>query len=196
MNISNKLTVSRIILSIVIIVLLVFPFDTLNLSLPKLFINEMVVVDMKYLIAGILFIIAAITDYFDGYFARKRNEITDYGKVMDSIADKILVDSVLILLSSYGFVHPIIPVTIVLRDIIVDSIKMIVGNKGVVVSSIKMGKIKAFLLMIGIALTLFYNLPFELWNFRVSDAILMVATILSVVSGIEYYNLYKKYLTF
>lgn len=194
MNLPNKLTLSRIVIAIIIIMLLLFPFDAMGISLPKIFVNETIVIDTKYIIAGVLFVIASITDFLDGYIARKRDLITDYGKMMDSIADKILVNSVLVILSSYGFVHPIIPVVIIIRDSVVNSMKMIVGNKGVVVAAIKTGKVKAFLLMVGIILTLFYNLPFELLNLRVSDFLLIVATVLSLVSAFQYYELAKDYL--
>lgn len=194
MNLPNKLTMARIFLSILIIIILIFPFDTMGLSLPKLFISESIVADMKYFLAGILFILASITDFFDGYIARKYNLITDFGKMIDAIADKILVNSVLIILSASGFIHPIIPVVIILRDSIVNSIKMVAGNKGQVVAAIKMGKYKTACLMIGITLTLFYNLPFELWNFKVSDFILIIACVLSIISAVQYYELNKKYI--
>ena len=194
MNLPNKLTLSRIVIAIIIIMLLLFPFDAMGISLPKICVNETIVIDTKYIIAGVLFVIASITDFLDGYIARKRDLITDYGKMMDSIADKILVNSVLVILSAYGFVHPIIPVVIIIRDSVVNSMKMIVGNKGVVVAAIKTGKVKAFLLMVGIILTLFYNLPFELLNLRVSDFLLIVATVLSLVSAFQYYELAKDYL--
>lgn len=194
MNLPNKLTLSRMVIAIIIIMLLLFPFDAMGISLPKIFVNETIVIDTKYIIAGVLFVIASITDFLDGYIARKRDLITDYGKMMDSIADKILVNSVLVILSAYGFVHPIIPVVIIIRDSVVNSMKMIVGNKGVVVAAIKTGKVKAFLLMVGIILTLFYNLPFELLNLRVSDFLLIVATVLSLVSAFQYYELAKDYL--
>lgn len=194
MNLPNKLTISRIILSILIIIILLFPFDTMGLSLPKIFINEVLVIDTKYIISGVLFIIASSTDLLDGYLARKLNLVSDSGKMLDSIADKILVDSVLVILSSYGFISPIIPVVIVTRDIIVDAIKMFAGNSGKVVSSISTGKIKSFLLMMGISLTLFYNLPFELWNLRMSDFILTIASVLSIISAFQYYNLNKDYI--
>ena len=194
MNLPNKLTLSRIVIAIIIIMLLLFPFDAMGISLPKIFVNETIVIDTKYIIAGVLFVIASITDFLDGYIARKRDLITDYGKMMDSIADKLLVNSVLVILSAYGFVHPIIPVVIIIRDSVVNSMKMIVGNKGVVVAAIKTGKVKAFLLMVGIILTLFYNLPFELLNLRVSDFLLIVATVLSLVSAFQYYELAKDYL--
>lgn len=194
MNLPNKITLSRIVLTIIIIILLLFPFDAAGINVPQLFINESIVVDVTYLISGVLFIIASITDFLDGHIARKYNLVTDFGKMIDAIADKILVNPILIILAAKGFISPIIPVIIVCRDSVVNSIKMIAGSKGNVVAAIKMGKLKTACLMVGIVLTLFYNLPFELFNLRVSDALLIVACVLSVISGIEYYNMNKKFI--
>lgn len=189
MNLPNKLTIGRIILAIIIIILLLFPFQSAGIDMPQLFVNEKIVIDVKYLIAGVLFIIASLTDFLDGYIARKYNLITDFGKLIDAIADKILVNSVLIILAATGFIHPIIPVVIILRDSVVNSIKMLAASKGKVVAAIKSGKLKTACLMVGIVLTLFYNMPFELFNLRVSDFILFLAAVLSIVSGIQYYIL-------
>lgn len=194
MNLPNKITISRIILTMFIIFLLLFPFDATGLNIPQLFINESIVVDIRYLIAGSLFIVASITDFLDGYIARKYNIVTDFGKLMDAIADKILVNPILIILAAKGFISPLIPVIIVCRDSVVNSIKMIAGNQGSVVAAIKTGKIKTVCLMTGIVLTLFYNLPFELLNLKISDAVLIVACVLSIVSCIEYYQLNKNFI--
>ena len=191
MNLPNKLTIVRMILAIFVILILIFPFDAAGLVLPKLFINETIVVDIKYFIAGVLFVVASITDFLDGFIARKYNLVTDFGKVMDAIADKVLVNSVLIILSASGFIHPIIPVIVIIRDSVVNSIKMVAGNHGRVIAAIKSGKIKTICLMCGITLTLFYNLPFELWNVKVSDVLLIVAAILSLISGVQYYYMNK-----
>lgn len=191
MNLPNKLTISRIIMSVIIIILLLFPFQMAGIEFPQLFIDEKLVVESKYLIAGILFILASLTDFLDGYIARKNNIVTDFGKLLDAIADKVLVNSVLIILASQGFIHPIIPVVIIVRDSIVNSIKMIAASRGKVVAAIKSGKVKTATLMVGIALTLFYNLPFELVNLRVADFLLFGAAILSIISGIQYYLLNK-----
>ena len=110
---------------------------------------------------------------------------------MDAIADKVLVNSMLIILSAQGFIHPIVPVVIVIRDIVVNSIKMLAASKGKVVAAIKSGKVKTACLMLGIILTFFYNLPFELWNISVAKVLLFIATILSIISGVQYYNLNK-----
>ena len=194
MNLPNKITISRLVLSFILIVLLIFPFDTICVTLPKLFINETLVVDIKYFIAGGLFIIASVSDFLDGYIARKYNMVTDLGKMLDAIADKILVNGVLILLATSGFIHPIIPVVIVSRDTIVDIIKMVAGSKGNVVGASVLGKIKTILMMCGITLTLFYNLPFELINIKASNILLTLACIMSVISAVQYYNLNKKYI--
>ena len=194
MNLPNNITISRIILSFVVIIILLFPFDTAGIEFPKLFVDEAIVIDLKYIIAGILFIIASLTDFVDGRLARKYNMVTDFGKMLDAIADKILVTSVLIILASSGFISPIILVVIIVRYSIVNSIKMIAGSKGNVVAAIKSGKIKTACLMTGIVLTLFYNLPFEIWNIKVSDALLIIACIFSITSAIQYYSMNKKYI--
>ncbi len=194
MNLANKLTFLRIFLTGIIVLLLITPFNSLGIEIPKLFIAEKIVVDIRYIAAGIIFLLAALTDFVDGYVARKYNLVTDFGKMIDAIADKILVNTVLIILAAAGFIHPIIPVIIISRDTFVNSLKMISGNSGEVVAASFWGKIKTVCMMSGIVLTLFYNLPFELYNVRIADFLLLVAVVLSVVSGIQYYNQTKKYI--
>ena len=110
MNLANKITMSRIILSIVIMILLLFPFEGLGLELPSYVVNENIYVELKYIIAGVLFIIASLTDFFDGYVARKYNMVTDFGKMVDAISDKMLTNSLLVMLASTGMISPIIAV--------------------------------------------------------------------------------------
>ena len=194
MNKANKITMSRIIMSVVIIIILLVPFHEIGVEFPTYLIKGKVVIDLKYIIVGFLFIIASLTDYFDGYVARKYNMVTDFGKMIDAISDKLLTNSVLIILACEGKISPLIVVVIVMRDIVVDSIKMVIGNKGHAVGAIYLAKIKTTLLMIGIVLTLFYNLPFELMSLRISDFILAVAAILSIITGVKYYMMAKPYL--
>ena len=194
MNLPNKITISRLIMSAIVLILLIVPMEKIGLDLPAVKVTEAIRVDVKYLIAGILFLIASVTDFIDGHIARKYNMVTDFGKMIDAISDKLLTNSVLIILACNGKVSTIIAVVIVMRDIIVDSIKMVVGNKGAAVAAIGIAKVKTATLMVGIVLTLFYNLPFELIPLRVSDFLLAVAAILSVISGIKYYIMAKPYL--
>ena len=191
MNLPTKLTVFRLFLSVVVIVLLCFPFYDVGITFPTFTING-IMVELQYFIAGGIFIFASITDFFDGYLARKNNQVTNLGKMLDAIADKVLVDSVLIILSVHGFIHVIIPVVIILRDIVVDAIKMDAASKGHVVAAIGSGKLKTACLMVGIVLTFFYNMPFEFMGVNVAEILLYIASVLSVVSAIQYFNANRK----
>ena len=162
MNLPNKITISRIILSILVMIILMLPFSSWISSWPtytSIFGHTIPALDLSYIIAGILFLIASITDRLDGYLARKNNEVTDLGKMLDAIADKILVNGVLIILA----------------------------YEGKVVAASWLGKIKTVFMMTGVTLTLFGNLPFVLVNFDLSLLCIIIATVLSVISGCDYY---------
>ena len=187
MNLPNKITVTRIILSILTLIFLVLPWYQFGISFPMFTFMGKVIVDSKYVIAGILFVVASLTDFLDGYIARSQNMVTDFGKVMDAIADKILVNGVLIILAYNGFISIAIPIIIITRDTFVDSIKMVSGNNGKVIAASMLGKAKTVCMMIGLSFMFFYNLPFELINIPVADILILVACLLSVISGCEYY---------
>ena len=192
-NVPTKLTFLRLILALLIIILLLFPFYRIGFEF-KTFLYHSILIDVRYILCGLIFIIASFTDYLDGYIARKKKQVTNFGKLSDAIADKVLVNSVLIIFASQGFIPAIVPVVIIVRDIVVDAIRMNVAEKGVVQAAKMSGKIKTASLMIGIILTFFYNLPFELLGFQVSKFFLYFGTLMSLVSMIEYYNLNKKLL--
>jgi len=187
MNLPNKITVARIILSVILLVFLMVPWDQMGVSFPSFIVAGKIVMDLKYIIAGIVFMIASLTDFLDGSIARKRNLVTDFGKVMDAIADKLLVNGLLIILAYEGFISVAIPVIIITRDTVVDSIKMASGNKGKVVAASIAGKVKTVCMMVGLTLLLFYNLPFEIFSIPVDMILIYLATVLSVLSGCEYY---------
>ena len=191
MNTPTKLTFLRIILTIVMIIILIFPFYLVGFNFPQYEVGG-IYIRLEYIIAGVVFIVASLTDFLDGYLARKNNQVTDLGKMLDAIADKALVNSALIILAYKGFIPVAIPVIIIFRDTIVDAIKMQASSKGKVVAAIKSGKIKTASMMVGLVLTFFYNLPFEFWNIRVADFLIYFATIMSIISMIEYFNLNKK----
>ncbi|MDD4795214.1 MAG: CDP-diacylglycerol--glycerol-3-phosphate 3-phosphatidyltransferase [Bacilli bacterium] len=195
MNLPNKITIGRMILAVIVIILLVFPFYQIGVEFPKYLVAGKIIIDLKYIIAGILFIIASITDFLDGSIARKCNIVTDFGKVMDAIADKVLVNGVLIALAYDGLLPVIVPIVIVTRDIAVDSIKMVAGSKNAAVGASIWGKVKTIFMMVGISMIFFSNLPLELLNISLGNYLVFIATILSVFSGVQYFILNKKYLT-
>ena len=194
MNLPNKLTISRIIMSLIIIFILLFDFSLVGLEYNNqvnLF-NTGVNVDPKHLIAGIIFIFASLTDFLDGMIARKYGLITNTGKMLDAIADKVLVNSVLIILACQDLVPDVVPVVVVLRDIVVNAIKMEAAGRGVVIAAIGSGKLKTAALMVGTVLAFFYNLPFELISLNVTDFLLYFATLMSIISMVQYFNMNKE----
>lgn len=191
MNLPTKITVLRLILTVVILLLLCDPFFAyIGLNFPKYDVNG-VEVQLNYIIAGLVFIIASLTDFLDGYLARKNNQVTDLGKMLDAIADKVLVSPVLIVLCANGFIPAIVPVIYITRDIVVDAIKMQAATKGKVQAAIKSGKYKTATMMVGLCLVFFYNIPFAFINIRVDLGLLYLACILAVVSAVEYYMINK-----
>lgn len=196
MNVPNKITICRIMLSILLLIIMIFPVDKVGINFPEFQIAGKLVIDSKYIICGIIFLIASLTDFLDGYLARKYNMVTDIGKVMDAIADKILVNGVLIIMACNGLLPTIIPVIIVLRDTFVDSIKMVASSKnGKAVGASKAGKIKTACMMLGLALMFFSNLPFELFGFSIGYYFVIIACVFSVYSGIQYFMVNKEALT-
>ena len=193
MNLPNKITIARIILSVIILIILLIPWYSLGFVWPEYLVGG-IIVNIKYVVVGILFLVASLSDTLDGYLARKNNMVTDFGKVADAIADKILVNGLLIILAYERIISIIIPVVIITRDIVVDSCKMLSGSKGKVVAASVLGKLKTICMMCGVTLVLFYNLPFELINLPLADIFLIAATILSIVSGCQYYYNSKEFL--
>lgn len=191
MNLPNRITISRIVLSIALLVLLVFPFDLCEIEIPSYLVFGKINISLLYIVAGGIFLVASITDFIDGNLARKKGLVTDFGKVMDAIADKVLVNGVLIALACNGLIDTIIPVIIITRDIFVDSIKMVAGSKGHAVGASILGKLKTICMMTGLTLTFFSNIPFELVGVDVATGLLYIATVLSIVSGIQYYIVNK-----
>ena len=186
MNLPNKITMARIILSIMLLVMLLLPWHQFGVEFPVYQVAN-ISVNIKYIIAGVIFLIASTSDFLDGYLARKNNMVTDFGKVMDAIADKLLVNGLLIILAYDRVISIIIPVVIISRDIVVDSCKMISGQNGKVVAASILGKLKTICMMSGLTLTMFYNLPFELIGLPVADILLIAAVVLSVISGCQYF---------
>lgn len=196
MNLPNKITCARLVISAIVLIILCMPWSNLGIEFPVISFFGIEQVDIKYIVCGVLFLIGSVTDFLDGYIARKYNLVTDFGKVMDAIADKVLVNGVLIILAYDKFIPLIVPVIIITRDIVVDSIKMASGSKGKVVAASWPGKIKTICMMIGLTLVFFYNIPFAFLGngIRIDYLFVYVATIMSVISACQYYLVNKDFI--
>ena len=186
MNLPNKLSCFRMVLVPLIVLVMIFPYAQLGIMIPE-FEFGFVSLSLKNIIVLILFVVASFTDFLDGYIARKHNLITSFGKFIDPIADKLLVNTMFVMFAAMGIV-PVVPVVIMIwRDTIVDGLRMNAAGKGKVVAAGLLGKLKTVTQMLAIIFILLNNLPFELVRFPLSDFLLWLATLISVASGISYF---------
>ena len=193
MNLPNKLSVIRIALVPIIIIIELFPYNTFGISLP-LFTFMGVSVSLKNIILLIIFVFACITDYLDGNIARRKKLVTSFGKFIDPVADKAIINTMFIILA-YNHSIPVLPVIImILRDIVVDGCRMIASSKGVVVAADFYGKLKTVTQMISIILVLLNNFPFEAYNIQFSTVLVWFTALISAFSGYNYFRQVKEYL--
>ena len=193
MNLPNKLTVFRIILVPIMIFVWLFPYEQFNFMFYEFNFGP-VSLSLLNIVVLVIFALASITDMLDGMIARKYNMITTFGKFADPIADKLLVNTTLIIMASKHLI-PVLPVVIMLgRDIIVDGCRMIASKNGVVVAAGYLGKLKTVSQMIAIILVLLNNLPFELYGIPMASIVLWFATLTSVMGGYSYFIQLKDYI--
>jgi CDP-diacylglycerol--glycerol-3-phosphate 3-phosphatidyltransferase len=187
MNLPNKITLARICL---IPLMVIIPF----LNIQGIWFG----VPISNLIILAIFLIASFTDYLDGYIARKYNLITDFGKFLDPIADKLLVITALIMLVEFGMIPGWIPIIILAREFMVSGIRMLAAGKGNVIAASMLGKIKTVSQMIAITLAFIDPNPFFAFsrgNLHGSLLILnvftyitlMISVIATIWSGADYF---------
>ena len=189
MNTPNKITITRFILTIILIAIMVFPYNSCNINIPYLGNTGFNVID---LVGCIIFIVASITDFVDGHLARKNNLVTDFGKFMDPLADKFLVNSSLIILAvqKSNFLPVLIVVLMIGRDIAVDGIKLITAKKGRTVAANIYGKLKTVFQMIAIPVIFLNGFPFNYLlkenTYIITIILASLACLMSLISGVIY----------
>ena len=137
-------------------------------------------------IAAGVFVFASLTDFLDGYLARKLNLITNLGKFMDPLADKILVMAAFVGLVEIGSVSSWAVVIILSREFIVSIFRAVAAAEGIVIAASWWGKLKTNSQMLAIVLLLFNNYPFANWNVPMDQIVLWIAVALTIISGIDY----------
>ena len=172
MNLPNKLAILRMVL--------VIPF-VIFLSLALEYTDKTGITMTMRVFAAIIFVGAAITDYYDGKIARKYNLITNLGKLLDPLADKILVISALVTLAKFSQISLWFVIIIIFRELLITGLRSIVAAEGVVIAAESLGKWKTATQMI--ALTVIILIPF---SFTINNILLLIPLILTVVSGAEY----------
>ena len=166
MNLPNKLTMLRILL---------VPFIILCFYLPPAW-------GMWAAVA--LFVVAAATDTIDGRYARSHNMVTDFGKFMDPIADKLLVNSVLVMLTAQGKVPAVVTILFIAREFVISGLRLVAAGKGVVLAAGNLGKIKTTLQDVALPLLMVSDSwkPFKILGY----VLLYASLVMSVWSGWDY----------
>ncbi|MFC7679631.1 CDP-diacylglycerol--glycerol-3-phosphate 3-phosphatidyltransferase [Paenibacillus sp. GCM10028914] len=183
MNLANKITVARILLIPFFILLFIRYPVWLTDSVPLFhFINHSGV----YL-AAILFLIASATDKLDGYIARKYNQITNLGKLLDPLADKLLISAALIMMVQQNMIATWIAVVIIGREFVITALRMAAAAQKVALSADRYGKWKMVLQVVGITAVMLNNYPVSMFtDFRVDVLIMMLAVVMTIYSGLNY----------
>ncbi len=143
-------------------------------------------------VAALLFLAAALTDFLDGYIARREGQVTNFGKFLDPLADKLLICSVLIKMVGMGWVPAWVTIIIVIRELAVTGLRAVAADNGLVIAADKYGKIKTVLQITALVPLL---LHFPLWKIPVHGLgilILYIALLLTVVSGINYFYMFYR----
>jgi len=181
LNLPNKITVARILLIPIFIIFMVIDFGMGSLAIGG------TVIPIEHIIGALLFIIAALTDWFDGHLARKYNLVTNMGKFLDPLADKLLVSAALIILVELGSAASWIVIIIISREFAVTGLRLILAGGGEVVAANQLGKIKTATQLVAISFLLLNNIFFEAINFPFGTIMLYIALVFTIWSGADYF---------
>ncbi|AIQ47790.1 CDP-diacylglycerol--glycerol-3-phosphate 3-phosphatidyltransferase [Paenibacillus sp. FSL R7-0273] len=183
MNLPNRITLARICLIPIMMFFLLVDFkfypEPIHWGSFQLSVN--------HLIAAVIFLLAASTDGIDGYIARKYNMVTNLGKLLDPLADKLLVSAVLISLVELGRCDSWIAIVIISREFAVTGLRQVALLEGKVVAASKWGKIKTVTQIVAISLLLLNNFPFQFVSIPLDDIAIWAAAVITIYSGIDYF---------
>jgi CDP-diacylglycerol--glycerol-3-phosphate 3-phosphatidyltransferase len=180
-NLPNKITVARIMLIPLFLVVMLVPFGWGNVEVGTQ------LLPVSHLIGALIFIIASATDWIDGYYARKYQLVTNLGKFLDPLADKLLVSAALIVLVELHYAPSWMVIVIISREFAVTGLRLVLAGEGEVVAANMLGKIKTWTQIVAISALLLHNWPFSFISFPFADLALWVAVIFTIWSGWDYF---------
>nr|WP_275980217.1 CDP-diacylglycerol--glycerol-3-phosphate 3-phosphatidyltransferase [Halalkalibacter alkaliphilus] len=181
-NLPNKITISRIFLIPLFMIFFLVPFSIGDIHLLG------TTIPLAHFIGAIIFIIAAATDWLDGYYARKYQLVTNLGKFLDPLADKLLITAALIALVELQLLPAWIAIVIISREFAVTGIRLVAAADGDVIAASQLGKLKTVSQIVAISALMLHNWPFQAISLPFDMIAIYIATFLTIVSGIEYFQ--------
>ncbi len=181
MNLANKITLARIFLVPVVMFFLLVRYNFGQLQ----FGGE--VISVSEIIAAAVFILAAVTDGLDGYIARKKKLVTNLGKFLDPLADKLLISAALISLVSMQRLDAWVVIVIISREFAVTGLRLVAAAEGQVIAASMLGKIKTIAQIVAIVALIVDNFPFSSISFPFALISTWIAVIVTVLSGVDYF---------
>ncbi|WP_209122319.1 CDP-diacylglycerol--glycerol-3-phosphate 3-phosphatidyltransferase [Alkalihalobacillus sp. BA299] len=181
MNVPNQITISRICLIPIFMIFLIVPMDLGTIKILG------TIIPVSHFIAALIFIIAAATDWLDGYYARKYKLVTNLGKFLDPLADKLLITAALISLVELQLAPAWMVIVILSREFAVTGVRLVAAADGSVIAASPLGKLKTVFQIIAISTLMLHNFPFAPLGFPFAKLMLWIATILTIISGIDYF---------
>ena len=182
MNLPNKITVSRILLIPLFLIIMLYPFSWGEMNLFG------AALPVTHFIGALIFIFASTTDWVDGYYARKYDLVTNLGKFLDPLADKLLVSAALIVLVELGLASSWLVIIIISREFAVTGLRAILAGEGEIVAANMLGKIKTWTQIVAISALLLHNMIFEMISLPFATLALWVATFFTIWSGWDYFS--------
>ncbi|PSL42071.1 CDP-diacylglycerol--glycerol-3-phosphate 3-phosphatidyltransferase [Planomicrobium soli] len=186
MNIPNQITISRILLIPIFMAVMLIDFGWGNIAFlgAEMGVNQF--------LGALIFLFASLTDWVDGYYARKYNLVTTFGKFLDPLADKLLVSAAFIILVEMNLAPSWIVILIISREFAVTGLRLVLAGEGEVVAAGWLGKIKTTAQIIAIATLLLHNPIFAWVDFRFDVAMLYIALIFTLWSGWDYFYVNRR----
>jgi len=180
-NLANRITFVRIFLVPVVMFFLLVRFDFGHFTIGGR------TTTVTELVATLVFIVAAVTDGLDGYIARKRKIITNFGKFLDPLADKLLIMVVLISLVQMARIQAWVAIVIISREFAVTGLRLVASLEGTVLAATKLAKVKTACQIVAMISIMLNNLPFSVIGFPFDELMLYLAVIVTLVSGADYF---------
>ncbi|MBA4494410.1 CDP-diacylglycerol--glycerol-3-phosphate 3-phosphatidyltransferase [Paenactinomyces guangxiensis] len=186
MNLANKITLARIFLVPVVMIFLLVRFDIGHIQIGS------VNLTVSELIATLFFILAAVTDGLDGYIARKNKMVTNLGKFLDPLADKLLITAALISLVEMQRLEAWVAIVIISREFAVTGLRLIAAAEGYVIAASALGKLKTIVQIVAIVALMLKNAPFSTFAFPFSYIVTWLAVLITIISGLDYFYKNRK----